>query len=418
MGSGEFRLKIISRLGGYAANTIAIFAVGVLSVPAIIHFAGTSAWAGIAVTQAVAGLASVIVAFGWNAMGPSTVAAIEPGDRSGYYYRTLIARVGLFVVAAPLAVVVSVLLAGIDPLAAALSTCAYLVQALGAAWYFVGEGRPSRLLFIDTAPRLVSVLLGIVALASGLGLAVFAGVLLLGTVTAAAMGAWVVFRGSRPSRTTLRNPQIGQLLLTQRHAIATTSSAAVYANMPLIAVSLLAPNQRELFALVFKLYNYAAAALAPLVQFSQSWVPVSGASDVPARSWRAARASLVGGLCAVIAMLALGKPVSYVLSAGQLSPTWELLIPFSIAIGAVTVSQIVGLACLTALGRQSAVAASTAGGAVVGIVLIFALTAFSGTTGTAWSVATTEVLVATYQWFCLRSAYKAREPMDELEEHA
>ena len=408
MGVGEFRLKSISRLGAYAANTIAVFAVGVLSVPAIIHFAGTAAWAGIAVTQAVAGLGAVVVAFGWNAMGPSTVATIEPQHRAVYYYRTLVARCALFVVTAPAAVVASILIAGIDPLAASLSTCAYLAQSLGASWYFVGEGRPGRLLLIDTAPRLLAVVAGMLALAVGMGLTGFTAFLLAGTVIAGSLGAWTILRGSRLTRGQLRRPHVGSLLLTQRHAIATTSSAAIYANMPLIAVSVIAPDSREGFALVFKLYNYAAAALAPLVQFLQSWVPGAGEANVGVRSRRATHIAYVGGACAFAAMLALGVPAGYVLSAGQLTPGLSLVLPFAVAIGAVTASQVVGLACLTALGRQSVVAASTAAGAFIGIVLIFVMTSLGGTLGTSWSIAVTEVFVTAYQCFYVRRAYLKR----------
>lgn len=395
-------MRAVLSIGGYAANTAAVFAVGVLSVPAIIHFAGTSAWAGVAVTQAVAGIAAVPVAFGWNAMGPSIVATMHPEDRAHYYFRTLVARGLLFLLVAPFAIWTSVLLSGIDALAASLSTLAYLTQSLGASWYFVGEGRPFRLLFLDTAPRLVGVLAGIVALAAGLGLTAFTALLLVGSLASVCLGVVAVLRGTHLRRDQMLKPRVGVLLMSQKHAVSTTSSAALYANAPLIAVSIIAPRALETFAIMFKLFNYAAAALAPAVQFLQSWVPARGADCVPSRSKKATMISAAGGLAATSAMLVFGAPACHLLAAGRLDVGMELVVPFAIAIGAVNVSQVVGLACLTALGCQNIVSASTALGAVVGIVSLVCATWWAQGVGAAWAIAGTEVLVMSYQLMFIR----------------
>ena len=402
--------QLIAKLGPYGLSTIVTFATGILSVPFIIAVAGSSQWTGLAITQSVAALAAVIVGFGWPATGPSMIGGMPVVDRPGAYWRSLQVRTLLLVATAPFAVWVSIAITSLEPAAAALGTIAYLLQALGGMWYFVGEARPYRVLMFDTLPRTFGILVALGALWLTKSMTVYTAILLVGTLTAGVLTAIVVLRGSRLSW--LRGAGIMNELYNQRHGTVASASGAVYANSPLIIASILIPGPIDAFTLAFKLYNYAAAAFQPLVQIAQGWVPAGGPGDVIPRIRSVRQMAYIGAAVLLLGMTALLPFFADVLSGGSIAVGFDLSIPFGLCLAAVFLNQITGLACLTALGRTDVLATSAALGAVIGIALLCGLAIAAGEVGLAWALCITEWVVTVVQLLALSRAIRLRPHPD------
>lgn len=396
--------RLIARLGPYGLNTLVTLVTGLLSVPLIIVLAGSAQWTGLAVSQSVAAMAAVVVGFGWTATGPSTIAALAAADRPAVYWRSLQARTLLLLVAAPVAGWVSVAITGLDPAPAVLGTTAYLMQAVGGMWYFIGESRPYRVLLWDTLPRTLAILVALGALAMTRSLTVYTAILLAGTVAAALLAAVVILRGHPRPLVGWRG--LGRELRAQRHGFIATSTGALYSNSPLIIASIIIPGPIDAFALAFKLFHYAVAAIQPIVQLLQGWVPAAGKGAVPGRVRRARGMAAVGAAILGIGMAALLPVAAWPLSAGSIAIDASLSVPFGVCLAAVFLNQIFGLACLPAVGRADALASSSAVGAGVGVILLCVLAAAAGEPGLAWALAATEALVAAIQLVVLSGALR------------
>lgn len=357
------RWSAFLRLGPFAINTLLVFISGIVSVPFVIYFAGPSSWAGIAVCQAIAGLGGVIVSYGFMATGPTRIAMARPDERPTIYWNSLQLRLIMFGLVAPVAAICSAAISGLDAVTSVLATSAYLVQALGAFWYFVGDGRPWRVILFDTAPRIGGIALGILALAAGGSIALYALAILLGTSSSVGVSTWRVLRGEALARLTLTG--LRSEARRQRSGMVASSTGAIYANSPMLIVTLLAGSSLESFALAFKIYQYGAAAVQPAVQAAQAWVP-SG-QEVPRRARRMALMATSLGLAVPAVALIIYGPLSSILSRGAIALDRGTAVALAICLGAFAMNQIVGLACLPAVDRTRTLAGASSLAMFLGI---------------------------------------------------
>ena len=274
--------RLFVRLGPYAASVLVTFAVGVLSVPALIHQVGAGAWAGLAVVQSIAALTTVLVSFGWGATGPNLIAGLATEERRQALMRSAYARIALYALALPIASVIGVAISGLPASVAILATVGYSLQALGVVWFFVGEAKPMRVFLLDAVPRAAGVVFGLVAVWITHSLLAFAASITVAALVSLFLSYRVSLRGAGPApKPTLS--LVWSELVAQRHGVVTTTMASLYYNSALIVVSVISPASLEPFALVFKLYNYAGAALVPVLQFAQGWLPSGGPGLLPRR---------------------------------------------------------------------------------------------------------------------------------------
>jgi O-antigen/teichoic acid export membrane protein len=398
--------RVLGHLSWYTAIMVANSAIGLLVVPATIYVAGADEWGAIAVGQAVGSIATIFVALGWGYNGPSLVARASDTERRVIAINSLIARslvAPLFVVAGA---VIALALAPTLPFASVIASVTVSLGGLGMSWYFVGEGQPRKLFIWDGLPRWLGSIVGVgtlflwhdvyiflwVQLAGGILSSVLAAIVVIGGGPAVARDSWGVaeaFRGVK----------------SQMYAGITVVTATSFASLPTLVIAAIAPASVPVYALGERLMRLALMAATPAFQWAQGWVPKS-TSERP-REWRirvATRASYALAIPVGLAV-ALGGPLAgHVLSAGVVELPWELTIAMGVAVAASTVSRVVGMACLLALGKDRSVAASAVYGALIGTPLLFILVAISGSTGAAISLAISELIVVTYQIVALRKA--------------
>lgn len=396
-------LKNVGVVGGFALPVLLSALVGIFAIPLLTASVGNQTWGLIYLAQTVGQIGGVAVAFGWGATGPAIVAATPQAARAPLFRQSLVIRSVLFLVVAPLAVTVMLLLTRGDIALSVLGGIVYLIPLLGAGWYFVGEGKPLRLLLWDAVPGITGTVVGVAATMVTNDPTSFLICQGLGYVCGVTASALVVLRGPREPATdpsTLKSWR--QTLSDQRSAVVTSATATLYAGLPVIAVTWFLPSLQGTFSLAHVLYRYCTIAFTPIQQFFQSWVPVH-----PEQLLRRVRtAAIAAGSIGVIGgtlLAILGPFASHVLAAGKSGIGLELSLPFGVAIAAVCGSAVIGLACLVSLGHTRDVAISTVVGAIVGAPLILLAASMSGELApVAWAFAISELAVIAVQVVALR----------------
>jgi O-antigen/teichoic acid export membrane protein len=399
------------KFGIYGLSVLLMASVSIAVIPVVVSRAGAEIWAGVATAQSVAGFAAVLIAFGWGVTGPAAVAGADAGARGRYFAESVASRAWLFVFVTPVAVLIVGLVAPGEVLVNAVVAISLMLPSVGASWFFVGEGAPWRLLLLENLPRASGTVLGGFALVATRDPAMFAIIQGLGALVAVAISWRDVFDryGVRP---TFSPGAAAQRLSAQASGVVAAGTAALYVSLPLVAVASFAPGSTAVYALADKLEKFAISAFAPVLQIAQGYVPAADLGERVARARRAAALSVAIGCLAACGYILVMPLASTVLSGGVLRPSTSVTVPLGIVLGAVCVSAITGLACLTALGAVRQVAYSTVLGAAVGCPLIVGLGLTHGPVGIAWAAAISELLVAGYQLAALRRVLR-RMPLPD-----
>ena len=396
-------LRHIQRMGAFGTSVVLSTIVGLIAIPVVITHAGTALWGVIALGQSTALLFGVVVSFGWGTIGPAMVAGLPQADRPQMFVDSLVSRLYLFLGTAPLALVTVWLVAPVSPGVAMLACLAYLVPFLGASWYFVGDARPGRFLVFDTLPVMLGTVLGLVGLVLTGNVFVYLSVQLSMNILGALASAVLVRRRSEVvPRFDFSLRKAVRRLGGQRHGVVTAATSSLYVNTPVLVVSALIPGSLPLYVMAEKFFKYGLTAVGPAVQVLQGSIADPDRVRQDQRVRTAARyAPFSAAFCALVMALCIPW-ASSLLSGGSLRVGWDLSLPMGVVFGAVTVSQVVGLACLIPIGQGKALAVSTVLGAVVGVPLIVIGALTVGVSAVAWGVAISELAVAVYQLAVVR----------------
>ena len=398
----------LARLAKFALTVGLGTVVGLIAIPIITDVVGSGLWAILALVQSMATLFGVLVAFGWGTVGPSMVAALPPEKRQQLFADSLVTRAYLYLLTAPIMGFVMVLLQPAHAGFVFLASLTYLLPFLGASWYFIGEAKPTRLFLADALPQLAGTVTGLFVLTYTRDLTAMVLTQLLFGLLAVALSAVVVLR-SAMSPLTWDFSARGSLsrMRLQRHGVVTAATGSLYVNLPILAVTVLIPTHLDVYAFADRLFRYGAVAFSPVLQFIQGWIPEGGVKDQKHRIRRAAQAAPALGVSGGLALALLGPFAAQVLVRDPIPFGSSLSIPIGVAFSAVALSQVIGLACLVAVGQARELAKSTLIGALAGAPMIVAGAVSVGVVGVAWAVAVSEALVAGYQLLVLRRHMRA-----------
>lgn len=387
------------RVSAYSLGVAVSAVSGLMTVPVLLLAVGPEAWSFVALSQSVAGLIAVFIDWGWGVVGPARTATLNAEDRGRYFAQAVVVRVALFAALAPAAAIVAAILSKSDPFVYAFICVGYLLPSLNASWFFVGESQPWRYLWIITMPRAIALVAGSLLSLVAASLVPFATVLILGGVLSAVLSVRSVMRRyATPWRDVVRQPQeLRAVVARQLPGLTTTSTSALYVAFPTVFLGWIFPQALAPYALADKLVRFALAASMPVIQVLQGWVPQRGFAQTVSRATKATTAAcLIGAGGAGLAALLL-PPIGSLFSSGEVTIPWSMAIAQGLTVGSVFASQVVGLACLIALGKDAWVARSTVLGAVVGVPLAVMATLRFEAVGMAWAVAVSESLVLAVQ---------------------
>ena len=401
--------RVLARVGGFAASTLFATVVNATAIPVLIAKAGADDWSNLAIAQSVGTVFAVVVAFGWGVTGPASVAVLDGADLRAYYLQSVRIRSVLLLLSVVPSVAVTLVAVHGEYLAAVLTALTLTTASLGGTWYYVGRGRPRALFFCDTAPRVVSTIVGLILVLLGADLAVYSAAQLL-------IGALQILF---PILDVLKLPKEGATVAVQRGfaaarralaaqvgAVVVAATGAFYVSAPLIAVGLFAPGQAAVYAVGDRILKFCFNVLSPTAQAVQSWVPSSDRAVLAQRSRVALRASVAFGIVGAVfvaALLAVGAPI---LTGGQVELAPLLVLALAGSFPAIAVSRIAGFVCLVAFDRVRALAVSTIAGAVAGLAALAMLTPTLGALGAAAGFFASEVAVTVSQVMSLRRALR------------
>ncbi|WP_433676639.1 hypothetical protein [Microbacterium gorillae] len=394
------RFAGLRKVSGFTIVVVASTLVGFIATAILFRRVGGEEWANMLVGQVVAGLAVIFVLFGWGATGAAMIAGSPVAQRPALYLQSLRVRSVLFLIVTPIAAVVATLITRGDLTGGVLATLTYLIPGLAASWYFVGEGKPRRLVLFDALPGLLGTFAGAIAVLITAQMWTYLVCQAAGYAAAVVISGIVIRRDAGDE--SLEPPLHWRAALSgQRHAILTTATSGLYVALPYLAVSLFIRPFADVYGLADRTLKYANVAFSPVLQYFQGWVAAVG-EDTRARARTAGRLALLLGVIGGVGLALLMPPFTLLLSGGQASVSYSVAVPLGVAFAAICVSAVVGLACLAALGHTRELAVSTVLGAAIGAPLIL-LAAWSGELFfVATALAVSEAIVATYQVLALR----------------
>ncbi|MCR2823965.1 hypothetical protein [Microbacterium sp. zg.Y909] len=361
----------MGRVSGFASSIVLLAAASLAVIPAMIRADGEAAWGAIALGQSVGAIAAAAIGYGWGVSGPARIAVADAPERRTEYIESVRARLLLVVPATALAGGAAALVAPAAPGLAVLGAITAASVGVSANWYFVGVRRPFAMLALETVPRVLGTVVGIVLMTAGAGAGVGLCAMLGGMLMAfVCSGVWVLAttwssRAASPPAAT-----VFTVLARQRHGLATALGSAVYIAAPLVIVSLVAPFAQPVFALVDKLQRQVSVALVPLVTVVQGWVPQRQSSD---GAQRARQALTVGGVAAVVlgaGVVVLGPFVLQWLGQGRIVVGAAVVALMGVYVAVNFFESLVAKAVLASLGRVRVAGQATMISAAIGLPLV------------------------------------------------
>ena len=399
----------LRKLGGFGTSTLVTGLVALFAIPVVVSFAGPMVWGGIAVAQSIAGMAAVLVAFGWGVMGPVRIASSPYQERGQVYLDSLTFRLFLLMlVLPPTAYLIAVWAPG-NTVANICTGTALILGGVGGYWFYVGEGRAWRLFVVDTIPRCSGTLVGALLLGFTNNVTYFAASQMAGALVAVSLAAVDILRrhGDFKWRKSMAAKRQILSFKEQLPGVLTAAAPSLYTNAPLAVLAGLAPASVPVYAMADKIIRFAAGATSPLTQVAQSSVPSPDVEKQARNIVLATKVSAIGAVSSGL-LLALALPWgAHLLSAGKIEVPLVVSSAFGVTLAAIVFSEISGLASLMALGRAKTVAVSVCLGLCLAVPLVFIFASLWGAAGAAWGLAASEVAVALFQFVALRNALNA-----------
>jgi hypothetical protein len=276
-------------------------------------------------------------------------------------------------------------------------------------WFFTGAGQATRALLFGTLMRLVPQVIGLLLTSVVASVIPYLFGVGIGNVASVFFASIVIGVGRRTGGHAWRRSFHRSLgvIRAQLAASITAITTSVYVALPIPIVSFFQPGMAGEFAAGQSLIVFITTLVRPVVQVLQGTVP-SRNKTVSVRKVRLAGrfayvlVALYGTLAGASLLLLLPALSGYAM-------TWSEAVPVALVTGSIAGSQIVGLVCLTVLGRVSSLMQSTIVGAVVGLTTLPLGTIAFGTSGAWGCLALAELSVLIYQSLAVRRDLRARD---------
>ncbi|MDH3012550.1 hypothetical protein [Gordonia alkanivorans] len=385
-------------MSGFAASSILMGICSFAAIPIVISTVGLAGWSAIAVGQNVGMILTLIVMFGLSQAGPEMVSNGPDYVRGSTYVVLLKIRIAIFVALVPATLFVTWVLATPNFAAAALAALSQMMVGVGASWFFVGERNPSGLLYFDTAPRAVGLMLGSFSSMVFPNAVVVGAGMVFGAVLATGLSSIVIIRRypvlSKDRKVTRRD--LAMMWSHHRFGFHTSLLSSISLYLPLLAIQWFAPSAAPSFALVDRLRQQFLVAIKPVIQFLQGWVPRHDAGETRERSLVAFKFGMVFSALSFVAYVGVVLLfIRFFSDEESAVGVWlVVLMAASVALNVANVS--VSLGCFAPLRLNREIAVSAGIGALVTIVALVPAAIFSGALGVAALGALSQLLTFCY----------------------
>ena len=401
-------MTVLRRILAFAGLPFLSLLTPFLFLPVLARLAGADAWLAIAVGQSVGGFAGLVVALGYNTVGPTMVAQAAPADRPELLRRSLAPRVLLLLPAAAVAAVIAALIAPPSHgLEAALMAIALAFFGVSPSWYMVGLGRASLIVLVDILPRLGATLAAAALLVATGSVAGYP-ILLIAATLASTVGYAARVVGAR-ALVRVERGEIARTVAEHRSAVAIELSGGAYNALAVAFVgATAAPAAAAAYVSGDKLYRVGQYSASALGNALQGWVVEAGAALFGTRVRLALLAHVVLGLLGFGAFALLGAPLSDLLFGDAVAIDESTALAFGVATFNIVLGTGIGRVVLVALGARRRFLASVLVGAAVGVPSILLLASAFGAAGGAWGLALGESASVLCQLTFAVLAWRAR----------
>ncbi len=398
-GSAELpaRVGLARRVLAFAGLPFLSLITPFLFLPILARVAGADAWLAFAVGQSSGGFFALLVALGYNTVGPPMVAVSAIDARPNLLAQSLRARLLVWMPSTLLAVAVAVIVAPASHRTeAALMAVAATMTGLSSAWYMIGLGRAGAIAVYEIAPRMIATVAAAAIVLTG-GAVIWYPILLIAalvvsvggysarTLTGAQLkaGGWrdlsSVFRSNRAATATeLAGGAYNSLAVTFVGASATTAQAASYVSGD-------------------KLYRIGQYSVSALGNALQGWVVENGTAEFGSRIRKAFLLHLALGLLGFAAFALLGPWLSELLFGAEVAIDQMTALGLGAATLGISLGTALGRITLIGMGANRAFLASVLLAACVGVPAIILLSYAFGAAGGAWGLAIGELVSVTAQ---------------------
>lgn len=368
-----------------------------LFLPILARIAGAEAWLAIAIGQSVGAFAAIIVALGYNTIGPTVVALQPEALRSRVLQRSIRPRLMLFAPTVVVAVAVSSSIAPVGyRLDAALMAVALTLSGLSSAWYMIGLGRAGLIVRFELLPRIMATALAASVLLLW-GQVIWYPALL---IVAAVLGTGY-FVISTIGRTALLEPAPGAVrreFAANRTALSTEIAAGAYGSLAVTFVSITAPTiQAASFVSGDKLYRVGQYSVSALGNALQGWAVEAGRAQFARRAKTSILLHAALGVVGLVAFVSLGPWLAGFLFGKEVAIDVQTAAGLGVATLGIALGTALGRVVLVGLDARREFMISVVLGAIVGVPAVLGLASLYGASGGAWGLALAEVVSVTSQ---------------------
>lgn len=358
--------------------------IAILMIPSMVRISGASAWSAVASGQAMGAISATVIGYGWGLTGPALVASTASPGRRRLFIESL--RVKLTVII-PAVLTASVIAYGINTEFGSYAVAGCIAASLiglSSEWFFVGLNRPWSVLVLETIPRVLGGVAGIILMDLGVvdarGALVCQSVgLSLGILVAY---LWVLRHIAPLSASTKGSKEpLRRLLTKHRHGVLSQVMATGYMAAPISIVAWIAPSVLPTFAVLDKAQKQIVTVIQPAVTALQGFTPSAKRRQLGANCVTAAVLGAFLAVALFFTLLVIGAKFLTWLSAGQIPFESIHVFLLSLNCSVALLDSFLGRGILPALDRVDAVVRATSVCSVLGIASVFLLTPGFGATG-------------------------------------
>lgn len=390
---------MIRRVLGFGLAPLLSLVSPILALPAVARASTPDEWVAVGIGLSLGTVGSSLVNTGWSLRGPILAARTSTSEQGFLIVEFFYSCTAMLL---PVAAISGITMHWLVPDDAYwLGWTVFLGTSLTAfspAWWAIGHGKPSVLVYYSAAPRMASMLSAAVLISQTNQIVWYPILLILGSLlgpTNLALKKRVpVFRGWRIGLRRLFGSRADILVATSTTTTGTLYSAG-FAVLAGVAIS----NPTLLIVVVSadRLFRFSVQSIATLTAALQAWVLSNDARIDAERRRHSLTAHLALGVTGALFFGFLAEPATGLLFGARFATTSTVGAAFGVAFIAVSLSSVFGKHFLVPSGRSLTVLRSTTIGAAAGVPAIVGGGLMFGPAGAASGYAASELLVASIQ---------------------
>jgi hypothetical protein len=296
----------VRRMGIFALIPLLSTLSNVVLLPVVSSSFGQAGWTSVVLGQSIGAAASVVCSLQWPTEGPGMVARASAEERLAIMRASMRSRAATVLACVPVALLVIAIVQPAGVLVCTLSALSATLIGLSPAWFVVGIGRPTLLVWLEGIPRLVGNVIALALILGGLPLWTYPALMLATSAFTATLSWFRLAGGLRYRGPVWKNAQDGRSL---RFATLARTLDAGYGFIAGPIVAVLAPAAYPVFGACDRLANVAFSGLVIVQQGAGGWVAEPESAEARVRRARMATLYLLPLALLVFAFLSLATPL-------------------------------------------------------------------------------------------------------------